>query len=178
MRPMPTRPALDRDPVASTVEDDAVAEETVRAVEILGMIFAEMALHRLSRLGLTDNPDTNLALRAMGTVSGRLAMTRLAYQTGTDEAGNPRRAKADTAEAEAVGARMRAVLDWLLVWDLTNPDAPPTLRPPSPPPPTVELALIELWDGLRYFDRRLMNGGVAGPGNRRYIATQTTRRAG
>lgn len=171
------RQPLRRDPLAWQIEDDPMAEEALRAVETLGMIFAEMALHRLSRLGLNPgDPDTDLALRAMGSVSGRVAMSRLAWQTGTDELGRERQEKADTPEAEAAGERIRAVLHWLLEWDLTDPDQPPRLRQPSAPPPSVQLALNELWAALTYLDRRARDQGTSGPGRRRETVRTTTRR--
>lgn len=171
------RQPLRRDPLAWQIEDDPMAEEALRAVETLGLLFAEMALHRLSRLGINPgDPDTDLALRAIGSISGRVAMTRLAWQTGTDEQGRERREKADTAEAEAAGERMRAVLNWLFEWNLTDPDAPPSLRQPSTPPPSVRLALNELWAALTYLDRRARGQGSSGPGRRRNMTRTTTRR--
>lgn len=171
------RQPLRRDPRGWQIEDDPMAEEALRAVETLGMIFAEMVLHRLSRAGLNPgDPDTDLALRAMGSVAGRVGMSRLAWQTGVDETGNPRRDSAGTPEAEAAGERMRAVLNWLFEWDLNDPDAPPKLRTPSTPPATVRLALEELWAALLYFDRRAKGQGVVGPGQRRRVTRETTRR--
>lgn len=126
-------------------ELDQQGVETINALETLGMLFAEMALHRISQLGLTDNPDTNLSLRALGSVSGRLAMSRLAN---------------DNSNA---GATLEPILAWLLQWDITNPDAPPTLKPPTAPPPTVELALIDLWDRARHVDNELHARGFSGP---------------
>lgn len=180
---MTTRPLaafrhpLRKDPRGWQIEDDAAAERTLQALEILGLIFAEMVLHKISRVGLAPyDPDLDLSLRGLGSISGRVAMSRLAWLTGTDEAGNPRRDKADEAEAEAVGERMRAILNWLLVWDLTDPDQPPELRPPTEPPASVVLALRELWAASMYLDRRAKGQGTTGPGARRNMIRTTTRR--
>lgn len=171
------RTPLRKDPRGWQIEDDAVAERTLQALEILGLVFAEMVLHRIGRLGLDPNDhDLDLSLRALGSISGRVAMSRLAWLTGVDEAGNRRMDKADESEAEAVGLRMRAILHWLLEWDLTNPDAPPELRPPTPPPATVRLALSELWAAAMYLDRRAKGQGTSGPGARRNMIRTTTRR--
>lgn len=171
------RRPLRRDPVNWQIEDDAVAEHALEALELLGLITAELLLHRISRLSLdAGDHDLDLALRAMGTTSGRVAMSRLAWLTGFDETGRRRQDTAGTPEAEAVGERLRAILDWLFVWDLTNPDAPPQLRPPSPPSPRVRAALDELHAALFYLDRRARAQGLPGPGRRRTMVRTTTRR--
>jgi hypothetical protein len=171
------RGALRKDPRGWQIEDDAVAERTLQALEIFGLVFAEVVLHRVSRLNLDPGDNQlDLALRGLGTLSGRVAMSRLAWLTGIDETGAVRRDRADEAEAEAVGERMRAVLAWLLEWDLTDPDAPPQLRPPSPPPASVRLALSELHAAAMYLDRRARGQGTTGPGRRRSMVRTTTRR--
>lgn len=173
------RRPLRKDPRGWQIEDDVAAERTLQALEVLGLIFAEIVLHRVSRAGLAPgDPELDLSLRALGSVSGRVAMSRLAWMTGIDETGAKRKDQAGDpgGEAEAVGERMRAVLEWLLVWDLTDPDAPPVMRPPSPPPPTVILALRELWAAATYLDRRARSQGTTGPGSRRNMIRTTTRR--
>lgn len=171
--------AMRRDPRGWAIEDDPQAEEALAAVEALGMIFAEVALHRLSRLQLDPtDPDLDLALRALGHVAGSVGMSRLTWQTGVDERGQTRRDHANTEEAKAAGERMRAILNWLFVWDLSDPKAPPSLRPPSVPPPSVRLALDELWAALLYFSRRATAQGLPGPGRKRRIARMSTRSAG
>lgn len=171
------RTPLRKDPRGWQIEDDAVAERTLQALEILGLIFAEMVLHRISRLNLDPaDRDLDLSIRGLGSISGRVAMSRLAWLTGTDETGKRRMESADEAEAEAVGLRMRSILHWLLEWDLTDPDAPPELRPPTPPPASVRLALTELWAAAMYLDRRAKGQGTSGPGARRNMIRTTTRR--
>lgn len=172
------RRPLRRDPRGWQIEDDDAAERTLQALEAAGLIFAEMVLHRISRLGLdpTDH-DLDLALRGLGTLAGRVGMSRLSWLTGVDEAGNARRDKAeDDGTAEAVGERLRLILRWLLEWDPINPDAPPTFRPPSSPPASVRIALDELHAAAVYLDRRLNDQGLPGPGGRRSMARTTTRR--
>lgn len=168
---------LRKDPRGWQIEDDPVAEETLRALEVLGLIFAETALHRLSRLGLDPgDADLDLSLRALGSLSGRVAMSRLAWQTGIDETGVDRKDSAGTAEAEAIGERLRDVLNWLFKWDMTDPDAPPQLREVTPPPPIVRVALQDLWAAALYLDRRAGAQGTTGPGRRRSMVRETTRR--
>lgn len=176
----PARKPLRKDPHGWTIEDDPTAEALLQALEAAGLIFAEMLFHRFSRLGLgtvADDHDLDLALRGLGTVAGRIGMTRLTWLTGTDETGRKRQHSADTPEAEAVGEAMRRVLQWLLVWDPTDPDAPPTIAPPSTPRPTVRLDLDELHSAAIYLDRRAAGQGNAGPGPRRRIVRTTARRA-
>jgi len=174
--PGPARKPLRHDPEGWQIEDDSVAEHTLRALEAAGLIVLEMVFHRLSNMGLdlTDH-DLDLALRGLGTLAGRVGMTRLAWMTGTDGAGNKRASKADDADAEAVGEAMRRVLQWLLIWDPTNPDAPPSFAPPSAPRPTVRLDLDELHAAAIYLDRRARAQGVSGPGSRRRMVRTTTR---
>lgn len=178
MRPFAAaRRPLRNDPVAWQIEDDDVAEAALEAVEALGLLFAEMVLHRVSRLHLDPaDGDLDLAVRAIGSVAGRVGMSRLAWLSGVDEAGHHRRDSADSDSAKAVGEAMRRVTNWLLAWDLTDPDAPPQLRPPTPPSPTVRLDLDELHAALIYLDRRAGAQGLPGPGRRRSIVRTTTRR--
>lgn len=169
--------ALRQDPRGWSIENDEVAEEALAAVEALGMIFAEIALHRLSRLQLDPGDhDLDLALRALGHVAGSVAMSRLTWQTGIDEHGQRRQDWAGTQEALAAGQRMRAVLSWLFEWDLTDPKAPPSLQKPSVPPPSVRLALDELWAAVVYYNRRASAQGTVGPGRRRSITRASTRK--
>lgn len=173
----PARKPLRRDPAGWQIEDDPVAEETLRALEAAGLIMLEMVMHRLSRLGLDPGDhDLDLALRGLGTLAGRVGMTRLSWMTGTAEDGTKRADSKGTAEAEAVGEAMRRVLQWLLVWDPTDPDTPPSFAPPSPPRPTVRLDLDELHAAATYLDRRARGQGTTGPGRRRSMVRATTRR--
>lgn len=173
----PFRHPLRRDPRGWQIEDDDVAERLLQALETFGLILAELTLHRFSRLGLDPSDhDLDLALRGLGTLAGRVGMSRLAWLTGIDETGARRSDSADDDTARAVGERMRTVLDWLLVWDLTDPDAPPAFRKPSPPPARVRVALDELHAAATYLDRRARGQGNAGPGRRRNMVRTTTRR--
>ncbi len=173
----PYRGTLRKDPAGWQIEDDETAERVLQALEILGLVFAEIVLHRVSRLSLDPHDsDLDLGLRGLGSLSGRVAMSRLAWLAGVDETGARRRDKAGTAEAEAVGERMRAILNWLLVWNPTDPDQPPQLRPPSAPPASVRLAIAELYAGAMYLDRRARSQGTSGPGDRRSMVRTTTRR--
>lgn len=176
-QPLPARKPLRKDPRGWQIEDDPTAERVLQALEILGLIFAETMLKRLSHLHLdpTDD-DLDLALRGLGHLSGSVAMTRLAWMTGIDETGIPRRDKADEPEAEDVGAAMRRVLNWIFEWDLADVNAPPKFRQPSPPPASVRIDLNELWASAIYLDRRARNQGTTGPGRRRDIVRTTTRR--
>jgi hypothetical protein len=176
-RPLgPARKPLSKDPLGSQIEDDATAEEVLRSLESAGLIVLELLLHRISRLGLDpDDFQLDLALRGLGSLAGRVGMSRLSYQTGVDEAGQRRTTKAGTSEAEAVGEAMRRVLQWLLIWDPTDPDQPPTLAPPSVPRPIVRLDLLELLNAARYLDRRARGQGTSGPGDRRRMVRTTTR---
>lgn len=175
----PFRHPLRRDPRGWQIEDDDAAERLLQALEAFGLILAELTLHRFSRLGLDHHDhDLDLALRGLGTLAGRVGMSRLSWLTGVDETGRRRADHAqDDGTAAAIGERMRAVLDWLLVWNLADPDAPPAFRPPTPPPPAVRLALDELHAAAVYLDRRLTDQGLPGPGNRRRMARTTTRRS-
>lgn len=174
----PERKPLRNDPRGWVIEDDPMAEEVLRALEAAGLIVLEMLLHRISRLGLDPNDhDLDSAIRGLGSLAGRVGMTRLAWQTGTTPDGLPRNDKAGTSEAEAAGAAMRRVLEWLLIWDPTNEDLPPTLAPPSVPRPTVRLDLDELYAAAIYLDRRAKGQGASGPGRRRRMVRETTRRS-
>lgn len=173
----PQRKPLGNDPRGWVIEDDAVAEETLRALESAGLIVLELLLHRISHLTLDPNDhDLDLALRALGSIAGRVGMTRLSWMTGISEDGTKRLDKAGTPEAEAVGEAMRRVLQWLLVWDPTNPDLPPTIARPSVPRPTVRLDLSELHASAIYLDRRARAQGTSGPGARRRMVRTTTRK--
>ncbi len=172
----PQRKPLRKDPRGWTIEDDPTAEQTLRALEAAGLIVLELLLHRISRLTLNPNDhDLDLALRGLGSLAGRVGMSRLAWMTGTAEDGTKRLDKAGTAEAEAVGEAMRRLLQWLLVWDPTNPDLPPELAPPSVPRPIVRLDLDELHAAAIYLNRRARGQGTAGPGARRNMVRTTTR---
>lgn len=175
--PIAARRTLRKDPRGWQIDDDPTAERVLQSLEILGLIFAETLLKRLSHLHLdpTDD-DLDLALRGLGHLSGSVAMTRLAWMTGVDETGNLRRDKADEPEAEDVGDAMRRVLNWLFEWDLNDIDAPPQFRAPTAPPATVRVDLNELWAAAIYLDRRARNQGTTGPGRRRDIVRTTTRR--
>jgi hypothetical protein len=176
-QPLAARRTLRKDPRGWQIEDDVTAERTLQALEIFGLIFAEIALKRISDLGLDPNDhDLDLALRGLGHVAGAVGMSRLAWMTGIDEMGRHRGDKADEIEAEDVGAAMRRVLNWLLEWDITNIDAPPTLRPPTPPPASVRIDLNELWASALYLNRRASGQGNRGPGERRRMVRTTTRR--
>lgn len=173
----PLRRPLRRDPTGWQIEDDQVAEATLQALEALGLITAEILLHRYSRLGLDPGDhDLDLALRGLGSLAGRVGMSRVAWLAGVDETGAVRRESAGTPEAVAVGEAIRRVLRWLFVWDPTDPDQPPTLAPPLPPPPTVRLDLDELHAAAMYLDRRARDQGLPGPGSRRRMTRTTTRR--
>ena len=176
-RPLgPHRKAIAKDPGGSVIEDNAVSEELLRALEAAGLIVLELLLHRMSRLGLDPNDhDLDLALRGLGFTAGSVGMSRLSYQTGVDERGVKRTTKAGTPEAEAVGDAMRRVLQWLLIWDPTDPDAPPTIAPPSVPRPIVRLDLTELYNAVLYLNRRARGQGATGPGARRRMVNTTTR---
>ena len=172
----PQRKPLRNDPRGWTIEDHATSEETLRALESAGLIVLELLLHRISRLTLDPNDhDLDLALRALGSISGRVGMSRLSWMTGISEDGTKRRDKAGTPEAEAVGEAMRRVLEWLLIWDPTGPDLPPQLAPPSVPRPIVRLDLDELWAAAIHLDRRAKAQGTSGPGARRRMVRTTTR---
>ena len=174
----PARKPLHKDDAATwQIEDDAVAEQTLRALEAAGLIVLELLLHRIARLGLDPNDhDLDLALKALGSVSGRVGMTRLTWMTGVAEDGIKRAESEGTPEAKAVGEAMRRVLQWLLIWDPTNPDAPPDLAPPSVPRPIVRLDLDELHASAFYLDRRAAAQGASGPGARRRMVRTTTRK--
>lgn len=177
-RPLgPSRAPIRKDPRGWQIEDDPTAEALLQALEAAGLIMLEMVLKRFSRMGLEPGDHKlDLALRGLGHTAGSIGMTRLAWLTGTDEVGNPRRDKAGTAEAEAVGEAMRRVLQWLLIWDPTNEDAPPVFAPPSVPRPTVRLDLDELHAVATYLNRRAHNQGTTGPGARRRMVRTTTRK--
>jgi hypothetical protein len=173
----PARKPFRNDPRGWQIEDDATAEALLEAAEAAGLIFLELVLHRLSRLSLEPGDhDLDLALRGLGTLAGRVGMSRLSWLTGIDELGRARQDKAGTPEAEAVGEAMRRVLQWLLVWDPLDPDAPPELAPPSSPRPIVRLDLAELHAAATYLDRRARDQGTSGPGRRRSMVRTTTRR--
>jgi hypothetical protein len=173
----PPRKPLRKDPEGWAIEDYPTAEALLQALEAAGLIFAEMLLKRVSRLGLDPNDhDLDLALRGLGHVAGSIGMTRLSWLTGVDEKGRKRQDSAGTAEAEAVGEAMRRVLQWLLIWDPTDEDAPPTIAPPSPPRPIVRLDLDELHGAAIWLNRRASRQGNAGPGPRRRMVRETTRR--
>ncbi len=172
----PQRKPLRTDPRGWMIEDDPVAEQTLRALEAAGLIVLELLLHRISRLQLDPNDhDLDLTLRALGTLSGRVGMSRISWMTGYAEDGTKRADKADTPEAEAVGEAVRRVLQWLLIWDPTNADLPPDIAPPSVPRPIVRLDLDELHAAAIYLDRRARGQGTAGPGRRRSMVRTTTR---
>jgi hypothetical protein len=173
----PQRKPLRNDPRGWVIEDHPTAEQTLRALEAAGLIVLELLLHRISRLTLDPNDhDLDLALRGLGTLGGRVGMSRLAWMTGTAPDGTKRADKAGTPEAEAVGEAMRRVLEWLLIWDPTNSDLPPDLAPPSVPRPIVRLDLDELHAAAIYLDRRARAQGTTGPGARRRMVRTTTRR--
>jgi len=173
----PARKPLRNDPRGWPIEDDAIAEAPLAALEAAGLIVLELLLHRISRLGLDPtDPDLDLALRGLGTLSGRVGMSRLSWLSGIDETGRRRAESAGTDEAQAVGEAMRRVLQWLLVWDPTNTNAPPTIAPPSVPRPTIRIDLDELHAAAVYLDRRARGQGTTGPGERRRIVNTTTRR--
>jgi hypothetical protein len=173
----PQRKPLRNDPRGWAIEDDPTAEQTLRALESAGLIVLELLLHRISRLTLDPNDhDLDLALRGLGSMAGRAGMSRLSWMTGISEDGTKRLDKAGTPEAEAVGEAMRRVLQWLLIWDPTNPDLPPELAPPSVPRPIVRLDLVELHAAAIYLDRRAGGQGTAGPGARRRMVRTTTRK--
>jgi len=176
-RPLgPARKPLTKDPAGWIIEDNPTAEQTLRALESAGLIVLELLLHRISRLTLDPNDhDLDLALRALGSVAGRVGMSRLSWMTGISEDGTKRADSEGTPESEAVGEAMRRVLQWLLIWDPTNPDAPPDLAPPSVPRPIVRLDLGELHAAATYLDRRARGQGTAGPGARRRMVRTTTR---
>jgi hypothetical protein len=176
-RPLgPQRKPLSKDPRGGVIEDDPTAEELLRALESAGLILLELVLHRFSRLGLDPHDsDLDLALRGLGTLAGRVGMSRLSWMTGISETGTKRADKAGTAEAEAVGEAMRRVLQWLLEWDLTNADLPPQFAAPSVPRPTVRLDLAELHNAALYLDKRARQQGTSGPGGRRRMVRTTTR---
>ena len=174
----PARKPLRKDPRGWQIEDDATAEALLESLEAAGLIILELFLHRVSRLGLEPgDPDLDLALRGLGSLAGRVGMSRLSWLTGTDEVGRRRTERAGTPEAEAVGEAIRRVLQWLLVWDPTDPEAVPTIAALSVPRPTVRLDLAELWAVATYLDRRARAQGMAGPGRRRSMVRQTTRRS-
>lgn len=159
------------------IEDDAISELALEALEVLGLITAELLLHRISRVNLVaGDDDLDLALRAMGTVAGRVGMSRLTWLTGVDELGRPRRDSAGSEDAAAVGLRLRAILQWLFSWG-PDPDQPPQLRPTTPPPADVRVYLDDLWAALIHLDRRATAQGLPGPGRRRSIIRTTTRRS-
>jgi hypothetical protein len=168
------RKPLRKDPRGWQIEDDASAEACLQALEAAGLVFLEVFLKRLSRLPF--EPDTALALRGLGHTAGAHGMTRLTWSTGVDETGQRRADRAGTPEAEAFGEAMRRVLNWLLIWDPTNPDAPPEVRPPSPPPAAVILDLDELHAAAVALNRRASSQGTRGRGSRRNMTRTTTRR--
>lgn len=173
----PSRRSLRRDPRGWQIEDDEVAERTLQALEAAGLIMLEMVFHRLSHMGLDhSDPELDLALRGLGSLAGRVGMSRLSWLSGFDEAGNPRADQAGTSEAKAVGEAMRRVLQWLLHWHPTDIDAPPVFAPPSAPRPTVRLDLDELHAAAIYLDRRASGQGTSGPGARRRMVRSTTRK--
>lgn len=170
------RKPLRRDPLGMQIEDDAMAEQVLRGLEAAGLIVLELLLHRISRLGLDPNDhELDLALRSLGSLGGRVGMSRLSYMVGYDEAGLRRDEKAGTPEAEAAGEAIRRFLEWLLIFDPINPDNPPELAPPSVPRPIVRLDLSELWNAALYLDRRARSQGTSGPGDRRRMVRTTTR---
>ena len=178
MEPLgPARKTLRADPLGMQIEDDAMAEQVLRGLEAAGLIVLELLLHRISRLGLDPNDhELDLALRSLGSLGGRVGMSRLSYMVGFDEAGQRRDEKAGTSEAEAAGEAIRRVLQWLLIWDPTNEDLPPELAPPTVPRPIVRLDLEELWNAALYLDRRARAQGTSGPGDRRRMVRTTSRR--
>lgn len=173
----PGRRPLRKDPAGWQIEDDASAEAFLQALEAAGLVVLELFLKRFAALGLDPGDhDLDLALRGIGHVAGSVGMTRLSWLTGTDELGRPRAESAGTAEAEAFGAAMRRVLQWLLIWDPEDPDAPPAIAPPSVPRPVVRLDLDELHAAAVPFDRRARSQGAAGVGRRRSMTRSTSRR--
>lgn len=174
--PFPTRPPLRNDPSGWQIEDDTAAEAALQAIEAAGGIILELLFHRISRLPF--DTDVALALRGIGTLAGRHGLSTLSHLTGIDEAGRRRNESAELEDAgPAAGGAMREILHWLLEWS-PDPDQPPELRKPSPPPPSVQLALDELHAAAIYLDRRSANAGLTGPGRKRTIVRSTTRRRG
>lgn len=174
----PQRKPLKKDPLGWVIEDDDTAEQTLRALEAAGLILLELVFHRISRLGLDPNDhDLDLALRGLGSLAGRVGMSRLSWMTGISEDGTKRLEKAGTPEAEAVGEAMRRVLQWFLIWDPLDPDLPPTIAEPSVPRPIVRLDLDELHAAAIYLNRRAGGQGTSGPGPRRNMVRTTTRKS-
>lgn len=168
------RPSLRKDLRQWEIEDDSAAEAALRAFEVMGLIFSEMFLRRLAEnRHLTI--DESLALKGIGTLSGRVGMTRMAYLTGVDERGFARREAEQNPDYRAAGEMVREVLNWLLEWDLGDPDAPPSPRYPDAPPAQVVVALKELHAAAMYLDRRAGEAGMSGSGRKREIARSTTR---
>lgn len=160
------------------IEDDETAEAVLASLEAAGFVVLELILHRLARLQLDPNDhDLDLALKGLGTLSGRVGMTRLAWLAGVDERGRQVATPDPNPMAGPAAEAIRRVLNWLLVWDLGNPDAPPELRRPTVPPPAVRLDLDELHAAAMFLDRRARNAGVTGPGRRRGIIRRSTRRS-
>lgn len=177
-RPLgPSRQPIRKDPAGWVIEDDANSEAFIQALEAAGLIVLEMVLKRLSRMGLNPGDhDADLALRGIGHTAGAIGMTRLSWLTGVDELNRLRTESAGTPEAEAVGAAMRRVLQWLLIWDPNDPDAPPQFAPPSSPRPEVRLDLDELHAIAIWLNRRAHSQGTAGAGARRRMVRTTARR--
>jgi hypothetical protein len=172
---MTARAPLRSDPAHWQIEDDAMAEAVLQGLEAVGLIFAEVFLRRIAELHRSDT-GVNLALKGLGTLAGRVGMSRLTWMTGTDELGAIRSEGAGSDEAAAAGSAFRRVLNWLLVWNPTDIEAPPALRPASPPPASVILDLDELHAAAIYLDRRARSQGLTGPGSRRRMVRSTTRR--
>ena len=166
-----TRRTIRHDPTRWQIEDNEAGEEALRALEAFGLVVLEAYLHAVSRLGHDDG--TALALRGLGSLAGRVGMSRLTWQTGVDELGNVRHDA--PAAGHAVGSATRRVLNWLFRWP-NGFGSPPVPAPPGPPPAAVVLDLDELHALATFVDRRLQSEGLTGPGRRRIITRTTSRR--
>lgn len=172
MSKMPSMRSIRSDERSWEIEAESAAEGTLRALETAGLIMLEMVLHRFSAMH-THDQDTEMALKALGSLSGRVGMTRLAHLTGLDENGLLRE-RDPNSDHQAAGDMIKAVLDWLLVWE-SDADAPPSPRTPSPPTPLVARYLSELHAAAFYLDRRAGELGSSGPGTIRKLIRSTSR---
>lgn len=165
----PFREPLRRDPRGWQIEDDDAAEATLATLEALGLVLAEMVLHRFADMGIASKA-TSSHLRGLAVVAGTTGMTRLQWLQGG------RRDKPDNPMAGAAAERMQALMNWLLEWEIHNPEAPPKFRKPRPPGPAVVEAAGDLLASASYFYRRAANSGTTGGGRKRRMARNTTRR--
>lgn len=147
--------------IAWEIPDDDAGEAVAIAIEALGLILGELLFTRLGNTPNLTDPKTALALRGLGTFSGRMGMSHLTWLAGVDERGQRRRYHTDNPLGPAAAERARLILEWLFVFPPGG--GPPVMRPPSPPPPTIQLAIDELHASANASNRKAATKGLGSP---------------